>query len=553
MCSQASLHRVSWWGERLTRGELDDVLGEIYDEPAAVDDRGRAFTRLLDHFGVRFGTRRDVILARCPCRVNLMGMHVEHRGGYVNYVTHGREILAVGAPRVDDTVRITDVRSDRFPEREFTIADEIEMGNSSSWLEYIDSPSVVKRVASNQGDWSNYVRASVLRLQIRFDQRDLRGFDAAFLGDIPTSSGLSSSSAMVVLSSLLTLELNSLEVDRAELVELCGEGEWYVGTRGGAGDHAAMLFCERDRICHLRFFPFEVDDQIPLPDDCSIVICDSMKSARKAGEVLDAYNQTIAAYNMVLILAKGAMGDLGLGQDLIDGTEHLRDMNPERIPLADIYRVIKALPEMETREDLLRRFPEQVQDLERLFRTHKPPSKGYRIRSVAMFGIAECERGKVFANLMRSGDVEEIGRLMSIEHDGDRVVEHDPERDEWKPWDNHVTESMLDQLIEDCESESAAAIERSKLHLQSGGYGCSSPELDQMVDIAASVPGVLGAGLTGAGFGGCIRVLVRDRAVEELLSEMRDRYYAPRGLPMGAEVLRSARGACILPDRVQGQ
>jgi galactokinase len=42
----------------------------------------------------------------------------------------------------------------------------------------------------------------------------------------------------------------------------------------------------------------------------------------------------------------------------------------------------------------------------------------------------------------------------------------------------------------------------------------SSPELDLLVEIAQGIPGVLGARLTGAGFGGCTVNLVRPDAID---------------------------------------
>jgi galactokinase len=39
-------------------------------------------------------------------------------------------------------------------------------------------------------------------------------------------------------------------------------------------------------------------------------------------------------------------------------------------------------------------------------------------------------------------------------------------------------------------------------------YEVSVPELDQLVESACATPGVLGARLTGAGFGGCAVVLL---------------------------------------------
>jgi galactokinase len=61
-------------------------------------------------------------------------------------------------------------------------------------------------------------------------------------------------------------------------------------------------------------------------------------------------------------------------------------------------------------------------------------------------------------------------------------------------------------------------------------YEVSSPELDAMVDIAVSVPGVLAARMTGAGFGGCTVNLVRPDAVDALATAVRERYPARTGL-----------------------
>ncbi len=47
-------------------------------------------------------------------------------------------------------------------------------------------------------------------------------------------------------------------------------------------------------------------------------------------------------------------------------------------------------------------------------------------------------------------------------------------------------------------------------------FGISSPELDALVDIATRIPGVIGARLTGAGFGGCTINLVHRDAVPAL-------------------------------------
>jgi galactokinase len=70
-----------------------------------------------------------------------------------------------------------------------------------------------------------------------------------------------------------------------------------------------------------------------------------------------------------------------------------------------------------------------------------------------------------------------------------------------------------------------------------------SPELDAMVQIARSVPGVLAARMTGAGFGGCTVNLVRPDAVDALRAAVERDYPARTGLTPRVLPVRAAAGA----------
>jgi galactokinase len=61
-------------------------------------------------------------------------------------------------------------------------------------------------------------------------------------------------------------------------------------------------------------------------------------------------------------------------------------------------------------------------------------------------------------------------------------------------------------------------------------FEVSSPELDALVEIAGTVPGVVAARMTGAGFGGCTVNLVRPEAVDRFREAVLDRYPARTGL-----------------------
>ncbi len=74
-------------------------------------------------------------------------------------------------------------------------------------------------------------------------------------------------------------------------------------------------------------------------------------------------------------------------------------------------------------------------------------------------------------------------------------------------------------------------------------YEVSSPELDLLAETARGTPGVYGARLTGAGFGGAIVTLVRDDAVAGLVEALEAAYASRFGRRPAAMKVRAANGA----------
>lgn len=533
---------VSEWIEKITEfaSPIKEQFEKIYGlDPYLLSDRQKAILSVLSEFRDRFGDNKNnkLVLIRSPARINLKGVHIEHRGGFVNYLTHRREILLVARARQDDKVVLHNVNSDLFPDREFSIQEELKRGDWRNWLDYINAPEVRKTVSMFQGDWMNYVKGAILRLQSRFPDNQFCGLDMCISGDIPIGAGLSSSAALVVVTAYAVLLFNRLTLDKEELIELCGDGEWYVGTRGGAGDHAAMILGMRDYIAHMQFFPLRVEFY-PFPKGYRVVICNSLKQATKSANARDVFNARITAYEIALLLIKKQYPQYA------PKLTRLRDVSAENLGIseAEIYRIIRSLPEKITREQAYELLPEHNKYLENFFALHKDPPEGYRIRDVCLFGLAECERSKICVEFLSEDKLFKFGELMYISHNGDRIVQYD-EQNNKLPWDNYITDEKLDQLIADAESDDPDRIARSKLYRQPGGYRCSTEELDFIVDISSRVPGVLGAGLTGAGLGGCVLVLIEENQIDKLFDTLRKEYYSPRGLPFGAEVCISVAGA----------
>ncbi len=79
-------------------------------------------------------------------------------------------------------------------------------------------------------------------------------------------------------------------------------------------------------------------------------------------------------------------------------------------------------------------------------------------------------------------------------------------------------------------------------------YEVSGPELDALVEIARSVPGCLGARLTGAGFGGCTVNLVEQRAVPAVVAAIERDYPARTGRTPRVYICRAVDGAGQVAD-----
>jgi galactokinase len=70
----------------------------------------------------------------------------------------------------------------------------------------------------------------------------------------------------------------------------------------------------------------------------------------------------------------------------------------------------------------------------------------------------------------------------------------------------------------------------------------SCRELDLLVELARSVPGVLGSRMTGAGFGGCTVSIVASAAVAELQALLEKTYADETGLTPELLVVRPGDG-----------
>lgn len=487
-------------------------LQEIYGYDA-VQAQTERYADLLKKFQDKFGNRK-VMITRAPGRINMMGRHIDHRGGYNNVMTIDRDVLMVVSPRNDDKVHVSNIDSSLFPDAEFSISECLAPATGTAdWLEYLEKPEVIQQLNETRGHWVNYVKSAVLRYQRNCDF-PLCGMDILATGNIPIAAGLSSSSAIVVATAEAICGLNCLNLTSKTFIELCGEGEWFVGSRGGAGDHAAMKCGRKGAITQMKFKPFAVGETLPFADEYAVVVASSCQQAKKSEGSKDIFNARIASYECAFMLLQTLYPQRGWRE--------FREL-AEIVPENELYSLLKQLPEHATRKELYKLLPRQKERLDKIFASHSDPGE-YDLRGVTLYGASECARAKYFGELLENKDYASVGEMMKISQNGDRICKND------------FSDAALDELITN----------NIPLWRTSGAYACSTTRIDEMCDLLNETPGVMGSCLVGAGLGGCVIALVKTQLAQDVIKTLNKKYYDKYALPYSANTYRPGEGSMIL-------
>lgn len=217
--------------------------------------------QLRSRFVESFGGTPAVFSA--PGRINLIGEHTDYNDGFVMPVAIDFHTWVAVARREDRTVVVHS--EERRETAQFNL-DEIDAAPEHRWLDY------VRGVA----------------LQLKASGYALQGCNLAISSDVPIGAGLSSSAALEVASALALIHaagcsLEDTPSSRVNLAKICQRAENdTVGARVGIMDqfasingragHALLLDC--------RSLEFEL---LALPDDVSLVICNTMVKHSHAG------------------------------------------------------------------------------------------------------------------------------------------------------------------------------------------------------------------------------------------------------------------------------
>lgn len=521
--------------EPASRGRPNAFLARCINRHGGRDQAvhdARWFVRLVGKFRDRHGPDRRICLYEAPGRVNLMGMHIDHRGGVVNPVATRQRIRAVCSRRCDDLIQAVSLFGN-FGEGQCRLSERLpgrRLDSLGEWLKWTD-----QQVQATGGgkQFINYFACGPVYAAsfIYPPDQPLAGADFVFDSDLPPSAGMSSSSAVVILASDFFLRCNSnglKELTLDQLLDLYGYGEWYIGTRGGKGDHAAIKISKRGAVCPVITTPeFRALDPLPIQGGFDIVLYSSGDEANKSVEPFKtSYHAPIIAYQAGEILLTDFVRDhnfdafekLMQKRSSMDRKHHrvyLGDaINDDLLTESQIYQFLRSVPRRMTQKKIFGRFASQKESFQDGLHVGVEPDGGFGTRDVTAYGFSECSRSKMAAVLLASGNMDGFAAMLNTSQLGDQVLQvEDPLQFQRK----FLDEASLDQI----ESNGMT------LDQISGDYHVSTPNVDRLVSLCRSSPGVMAARLSGAGLGGMLTVFGQEGFDEQLDPILQQKYYEP--------------------------
>ncbi|KAG6873465.1 hypothetical protein C0995_015168 [Termitomyces sp. Mi166 len=288
-------------------------LNDLYQNLGTSLNHAVRWNSLAEEFERRFG-RKPTYIVRAPGRVNLIGEHIDYALFGVLPAAIERDILIACAPRpvpsssvmktteqasgsvIAENLQTKYIRQSFCPARRPSVSQEI--GEDKVHVEGWELDINTKELR-----WESYVKAGYYGVLNKYfpPSDSLESpvpVDLLFTGTVPAGSGLSSSAAMVVASTLAFLAVNgklddrsvSTQLTKGDLVRMAVENEKRVGVNSGGMDQAASVISDASSALYISFFPKLKATPVPLPSGSVFVCANSLVVSDKAVTAKRNYN-----------------------------------------------------------------------------------------------------------------------------------------------------------------------------------------------------------------------------------------------------------------------
>ncbi|XP_068239346.1 N-acetylgalactosamine kinase isoform X2 [Palaemon carinicauda] len=421
-------------------------MGESYPPVQKVPLEGSKAQRLrfiVEKFTTEFSTKPQ-FCTRAPGRVNLIGEHVDYCGYAVFPMAVDLDILIAVGTNTTGKLNLINV-DDSYPKFSCEI-NGFEIDKSC--------PA-----------WYNYVLCGVRGIQEEGGKNEpFTGLDMVVSGNIPPSSGLSSSSALVCASALAVAHSHKLLITKEDYAEICARCERHVGTQGGGMDQAISFLATEGTARVIEFNPLR-STPVNLPPGVSFVVANSLAPMNKAAN--SYYNCRVMECRLACqIMAKQA----GLAWKEYQRLGQLQKVLGKSLPemMTLVSRTFESRPY--SKKEICQLLSTSEEDLDKTTLSENTRHiEEFRLHDRAQHVFSEAHRVWEFKRICEAKNgksVEELGKLMQ---------------------ESHLSTKLL--------------------------YECSHPKLDKLVDLSEGV--TYGARLTGAGWGGCMVAMVKEEMADE--------------------------------------
>lgn len=362
--------------------------------------------KMLDEFTKVFGDAEGVEVYFAPGRVNLIGEHTDYNGGHV--FPCALTIGTYGAARKREDKKL------RFYSMNFAAFGVME--------------STVENLAYDKdASWTNYPKG----VMWAFEQKGMQvecGMDLVIYGNIPNSSGLSSSASVEVLTGTILRDFYGFEVTNQDIALISQFAEnQFNGVNCGIMDQFAIAMGKKDCAIFLDTATLEYE-YVPLKlENAQIVIACTNK--------------------------KRGLGDSKYNERRSECEEALAELQKEL--------AVQALGDL----------------TEEQFESNKNLIQSEIRQRRAKHAVYENVRTVKAVEALQSEDISLFGKLMNA---------------------SHIS------LAED--------------------YEVTGVELDTIVEAAWQQKGVIGARMTGAGFGGSSVSIVEEDCIDEFIKNVGEAY-----------------------------
>ncbi|GLB40690.1 putative galactokinase galactose-binding signature [Lyophyllum shimeji] len=536
-------------------------LADLYSNLGASLNHAVRWNNLAEEFQKRFG-RKPAYIARAPGRVNLIGEHIDYALFGVLPAAIERDILIACGPRpvpasspiseahhspgsvIAENLHTKYARQVFAPARKASVSDEVgeDKVHVEGW--HLD-------INTKELRWESYVKAGYYGVLDHYFKSDVSNANATspipvdllVTGSVPAGSGLSSSAAMVVASTLAFLAVNgklddqSNSLTKGELVKMSMENEKRVGVNSGGMDQAASVISDASSALFISFFPTLKATPVPLPAGSVFVCANSLVVADKAVGAKRGYNlRVVETLVGARVLARALGVPVGEKERITLREVVGRLLGEEKEHELDVSDLQKGLERMAKEVEVLR--PKGVPDDGELGVTME--------EMIEMSGLPEDKFRDVYLSWVEveATHFQLYKRAKHVYAEALRVLQFRQtclDVSAGSPAGNdsgsNAALERLGQLMNESQTSCAELFE------------CSCPELNNLTQLARKA-GAIGSRLTGAGWGGCTVSLVAEDKIQSFIEQIRDTYAPYKGLEGEAlsEVIfatRPSSGACV--------